>query len=73
MTLGPYVVELPLPILRTAIVVVLGYSDTTGNTSTSHTLTITCLLTVSARGLVRNEGLSYVTVLGTILGTSPRH
>ena len=63
----PLVVELPLPILRTAVVVLvlLCYSNATGNTLTSYTITITLLLTVSARGLVRNHGLSYIAVLRT--------
>ena len=58
-----YIVELPLPILRTAVVVILGDSNICGNTLTSRTLTTTMLLTVSAAGLVRNEGLAYDTVL----------
>ena len=61
------VVELPLPILRTAAVVVLCYSNTTGNTLTSYTLPITLLRTVSPCGLVRNEGLSYIAVLVLVL------
>ena len=46
-----HVVELPLPILPIVVVVVLGYSNTSGNTLTSYTLTITLLLTVRRAGL----------------------
>ena len=64
----PHVVALPFPVLRTTVVV-FGCSSTTGNTLTSYTLTntviltTTFLLTVSAGGLVRNDGLSYITLL----------
>ena len=58
-----HVVERPLYIFGTAAVVVLCFSNTTGNTLTSYTLTISLLLTVSACGLVCNEGLSYIAVL----------
>ena len=47
-----HVVEFPLRILRTAVVVVLCYSIAAGNTLTSYTLTITLLLTVSTCGLI---------------------
>ena len=51
-TLVPHVVVHPP--LRTAAVVVLGCSNTTGNTLTSYSLITTFLLADSAAGLVRN-------------------
>ena len=71
-----YVAVLPLSVLRTAVSAFLCCGTTTRHTLTGYTfpstviLTTTFLLTVSAGGLVRNGGLSYITI---ILARTSRH
>lgn len=57
-----HVVVLPLPILRT-VFVDFGCGNTTINALPSDTLTTASLLTVWAGGHIRDEGLSYITIL----------
>ena len=69
MTFVPHVVVLSLPVLRTVLAFFFCFSCTTRNTLTSYALISTFILvttflfTVSAGWLVRNEGLSYITIL----------
>lgn len=75
MTLVPHVTVLPLPVLR-AVVAVFSCSSITRETISSLILTsmvtfVTSFpLTVSAGGPVRNESLSYITI---ILARTSRH